>query len=151
VSRPAAHGCGDWMSLLDGVRVSRRWMTRHTPQLLAAWCDALTAERRRAIAARILQIAADLESEPDDADDMATESAWREFVVQIDARLVGGPDWLALAAALTRAAAAGYDVAVRLPALAAAAPLPDRHPARELHWRLLDDCPDALPRAQPDR
>lgn len=149
MSRLAAHGRGDWMSLLDGVRVSRRWMTRHTPQLLAAWCDAPTAEHRRAIAARILQIAADLESEPDDADDMAAESAWRAFVVRIDARLVRDPDWLPLAAALTRAAAAGYDVAVRLPALAAAAPLPGRHPARELHWRLLDDCPDALPALSP--
>jgi hypothetical protein len=149
MSPPAAHGRGDWMSLLDGVRVSRRWMTRHTPQLLAAWCDAPTAQHRRAIVARILQIAADLESEPDDADDMAAESAWRAFVVQIDARLVRNPDWLAQAAALTRAAAAGYDVAVRLPALAAAAPLPDRHPARELHWRLLDDCPDALPAPSP--
>lgn len=148
MSSPAARGRGDWMSLLDGVRVSRRWMTRHTPQLLAAWCDAPTAEHRRAIAARILQIAADLESEPDDADDMAAASTWRAFVVQIDARLVRDPDWLPLAAALTRAAAAGYDVAVRLPALAAA-PLPDRHPARELHWRLLDDCPDALPALNP--
>jgi hypothetical protein len=64
---------------------------------------------------------------------------------------VRGPDWPPLAAALTRAAAADYDIAVRLPALAAAAPLPARHPARELHWRLLDDCPDALPRAQPYR
>ncbi|SEK61521.1 hypothetical protein SAMN04515665_103187 [Blastococcus sp. DSM 46786] len=145
VSRPAAHGRGDWMSLLDGVRISRRWMTCHTPQLLAAWCDAPTAEHRRLIAARILQIAADLESEPDDVDDMAAASTWRAFVVQIDDRLVRDPAWLPLAAALTRAAAAGYDVAARLPALAAAAPVPDRHPARELHWRLLDDCPDALP------
>jgi hypothetical protein len=145
MSHPAAHSRGDWMSLLDGVRVSRRWMTRHTPDLLAAWCDAPTAEHRRAIAARILQAAADLESEPDDADDKAAESAWSELVARIDARLVRGPDWPPLAAALTRAAAADYGVAVRLPALAAAAPLPARHPARELHWRLLDDCPAALP------
>ena len=149
MSPPAAHGRGDWMSLLDGVRVSHRWMTRHTPQLLAAWCDAPTAERRRTIAARILQIAADLESEPDNVDDMAAASIWRAFVVQVDDRLVRGPDWPPLAAALTRAAAVGYDVAVRLPTLAAAAPLPDRHPARELHWRLLDDCPDALPALSP--
>jgi hypothetical protein len=149
MSPSAAHDRGDWMSLLDGVRVSRRWMTRHTPQLLAAWCDAETPERRRAIAARILQIAADLESEPDDADDRAAASTWRAFVVQIDARLVRGPDWLALAAALTRATAAHYDIVRRLPALAATAPLPDRHPARELHWRLLDDCPDALPAPSP--
>jgi hypothetical protein len=149
MSRSAAHSRGDWVSLLDGVRVSRRWMTRHTPDLLAAWCDADTPERRRLIAARILQAAADLESEPDDADDKAAESAWSELVARIDARLVRGPDWPPLAAALTRAAAADYGVAVRLPALAAAAPLPARHPARELHWRLLDDCPDALPAPSP--
>lgn len=149
MSPPVAHGRGDWMSLLDGVRISRGWMTRHTPQLLTAWCDAPTAGHRRAIAARILQIAADLESEPNDADDMAAAWTWRASVVQIDDRLVRGPDWLPLAAALTRAAAAGYDVAVRLPALAAAAPLPDRHPTRELHWRLLEDCPDALPALTP--
>ncbi|SOC48586.1 hypothetical protein SAMN05660748_1288 [Blastococcus aggregatus] len=142
---PAAHDHGDWMSLLDGVRISRAWMTRRTPQLLAAWCDAPTAERRRAIAARILQIAAGLESEPDDAEDTAAESAWMGLAARIDARLTDGPDWLPLAAALSRAAAAGYDVAARLPALATAAPLPARHPARELHWRLLDDCPHAPP------
>ena len=149
MSRSAAHSRGDWMSLLDGVRVSRRWMTRHTPDLLAAWCDADTPERRRAIATRILEFAADLESEPDGADDRAAESTWSELVARIDARLVRGPDWPPLAAALTRAAAACFDIAARLPALAAAAPLPARHPARELHWRLLDDCPDALPAPSP--
>ncbi|MCV2491680.1 hypothetical protein OF117_20240 [Geodermatophilus sp. YIM 151500] len=137
---------GEWVSLLAGVRISRAWMVRHTPDLLAAWCDAATAEGRRAIATRILQIAADLESEPEHGDeDAATDPAWRQLVARIDARLVDGPDWLPLAAALARAAAAGYDVAARLPALAAAAPLPARHPARELHWRLLDDGAAALP------
>ena len=137
---------GDWVSMVAGVRISRAWMVRHTPDLLAAWCDAATAEGRRAIATRILQIAANLESEPEDGDDdAATDPTWRQLVARIDARLVRGPDWLPLAAALARAAAAGYDVAARLPALAAAAPLPARHPARELHWRLLDDCAAALP------
>ncbi|RBY81532.1 hypothetical protein [Blastococcus sp. TF02A-26] len=136
---------GDWVSTLAGVRISRAWMLRHTPDLLAAWCDAATAEDRRTIATRILQIAADLESEPEHGDDAATDPAWRQLLARIDPRLVSGPDWLPLAAALARAEAAGYDVAARLPALAAAAPLPARHPARELHWRLLDDCAAALP------
>jgi hypothetical protein len=135
----------DWVTLLAGVRVSRAWMSRHTPDLLTAWRDAPSPEHRRAIATRILQVATDLESETDDIDDAAAEPALRELAVRIDARLVHGPDWLPLAAALTRAAAAGYDIAVRLPGLAATPPLPSRHPARELHWRLLDDCPDALP------
>ncbi|SDG04697.1 hypothetical protein SAMN05660662_0134 [Blastococcus aurantiacus] len=133
---------GDWVSLLDGVRVSRGWMSRHVPNLLAAWRDARTTEARRAIAKRILKVAAHLESE--DIADAASEPALRELVIRIDARLVRGPDWLPLAAALSRAAFAGYDVAARLPVLAAAAPLPARHPARELHWRLLGDCAAAL-------
>ncbi|WP_116451694.1 hypothetical protein [Blastococcus litoris] len=144
---PARRDRGDWVSLIDGVRVSRHWMTRHTPRLLAAWRDARTLERRRAVAVRILQVAAELESEPDgfDIDDTLADQPWRTVAERIDARLVCGPDWLPLAAALARAAAAGYDVVARLATLAAAAPLPERQPARELHWRLLDDCPAALP------
>ncbi|WNV75275.1 hypothetical protein [Geodermatophilus sp. DSM 44513] len=143
---PRGHERDDWVALVDGVRVSRRWMTRHTPQLLAAWRDAPTQRRRRTIAAHILLVAADLESEPDDAsgDSECATSAWQATVARIDPRLVVGPDWPLLAAALTRASLAGYDVATRLPELAAAAPLPVRHPGRELHWRLLDDCPAAV-------
>ena len=144
MSSTSPHSRSDWVMLLAGVRVSRAWMTRHTPDLLAAWRDAPTPEHRHAIATRILQIATDLESETDDVADTAVESALRELAVRTDARLVRGPDWLPFAAALTRAATAGYDVAARLPALAATAPLPARHPARELHWRLLADCPAAL-------
>ncbi len=135
---------GDWVTLLGGVRVSRQWMTRHTPELLAAWCEAVTEARRHAIAAEILRIAAELESEPVGRDREPEDSAWQAVAQRIDPRLLDGPDWRALTTALSRAAAAGYDVPARLPALAAA-PLPDRHPARELHWRLLDDCPAALP------
>ena len=146
MSSPSRYGRGDWVSLIDGVRVNRAWMNRHTPQLLADWCDARTPEARAAVAARILQIAAELESETDcpSVDETPADQA-RRLAEQIDARLVRGPDWPPLATALTRAAAAGYDVADRLPALAALAPLADRHPARELHWRLLEECPAALP------
>lgn len=138
----------DWITLLDGVRVGRRWMTRHTLRLLSAWCDATTRAGRDAIAAEILRIAAEVESDSStDAgrDTRGTSSGWEAIAERIDPRLVDGQDWPALSAALTRAAAAGYDVRTRLRALAAATPLPDRHPARELHWRLLDDFPGALP------
>jgi hypothetical protein len=135
---------GDWVALIDGVRVSRTWMTRHTPRLLAAWCHAGSPDERRAVAVRILQIATKLGSEPDGDHESVAHPAWESIAERIDPRLVHGPDWSPLAAALDRAAAAGYDIVRRLPALAAAAPLPDRHPARELHWRLLDDCPAAL-------
>ena len=65
--------------------------------------------------------------------------------------LLPGP---ALAVAMTRAAAAGYDVATHLSQLARTPPLPRRHAARELHWRLLDACPAAVHSPQeppPDR
>ncbi len=137
---------GDWVTLADGVRVSRTWMTRHTPRLLAAWCDTTCAEERRAVGVRILQMASALESEPDDRGREPSHQTWEVLAERIDPRLVSGPDWPPLAAALDRAAAAGYDVASQLPARARAGPLPDRHPARELHWRLLDHCPAAVPR-----
>ncbi len=138
-------GRGDWVALADGVRVSRTWMTRHTPCLLAAWCDATSAAERRAVGVRILRIASALESKIDDRGWEPSHRTWGVLAGLIDPRLVSGPDWPPLASALDRAAAAGYDVASRLPALARAAPLPARHPARELVWRLLDDCPAAVP------
>ena len=75
-------------------------------------------------------------------------SRWAEIVEAIDHRLVAGPDWPALAAALDRAAAAGYDLTIHLPRLAAE-PLPDRLPASELRYRLINEEPAAgtvLPR-----
>jgi hypothetical protein len=148
--------------MADGVRIGRRWMTQHTPQLLSAWRDASTALERRRLAARILQAAlhaarqaalqpghpaGDDEAVLGTGDGTAADAAERA-AARIDARLLRGPDWPPLAAALGRAAAAGYDVVGRLPTLAAA-PLPQRHPARELHWRLLEDCPAALPPSDP--
>ena len=53
------------------------------------------------------------------------------------------PYWPTLAAAIDRAATAGYDVTTALPALIAAAPLPDDHVARAVHYRLANDCPNA--------
>jgi hypothetical protein len=74
---------------------------------------------------------------------------WAEIVEAIDHRLVAGPDWPALAAALDQAAAAGYNLRINLPRLAAAEPLPDRLPACELRYRLINEEPAAgtlLPR-----
>jgi len=73
---------------------------------------------------------------------------WAEVAAAVDPRLAAGPDWAPLAVALARADAAGYHIAARLPELAAAAPLPRRHPARELHWRLLADCQAAAGTSQ---
>ena len=75
-------------------------------------------------------------------------SRWAEIVEAIDHRLVAGPDWPALAAALDQAAAAGYNLTINLPRLAAE-PLPDRLPAGELRYRLINEEPAAgtvLPR-----
>jgi AAA domain/DNA primase catalytic core, N-terminal domain/Toprim-like len=62
---------------------------------------------------------------------------WAELATQIDPRLVTDDGWTALAHTLDRAAAGGYDVTDRLPALADASPLPARYPARELQYRLI--------------
>ncbi len=65
---------------------------------------------------------------------------WVELGRGIRPDLIDGRDWEALAEALDRAHAAGYDVTGRLPELAAAEALPYRDPARDLHARLVADC-----------
>lgn len=52
-----------WVTLADGIRFSRRWLDRHTPSLQEAWQRADTEPARRAVVARILRAAADIESE----------------------------------------------------------------------------------------
>lgn len=69
---------------------------------------------------------------------------WGEVTDRIDERLAEDYDWPTLSATLDRAAAAGYDLASHLPALAADPPLPDQHPARELAYRVMTDCPAAI-------
>ncbi|MDQ3735808.1 MAG: toprim domain-containing protein, partial [Actinomycetota bacterium] len=78
------------------------------------------------------------------APDSTPTQRWEELVISIDPRLPTGDDWPLLADAISRADAAGYDVAANLPGLAGA--LPDRRPASELYWRLVDDCEAAAPR-----
>lgn len=70
---------------------------------------------------------------------------WTELAAEIHPRLGAGPDWPQLAAAITRAHDAGYNVAINLPRLAAQQPLPRDRPAAELYWRLLEDCEAAEP------
>jgi len=53
--------------------------------------------------------------------------------------------WPGLAAGLDRADAAGWDVASNLPRLVQQDEMPDRHPARELYYRLMNDCEAAIP------
>ena len=75
---------------------------------------------------------------------------WHELGHQVDPRLVTGPDWPALAAAMDRAHRAGYDLETHLPRLAAQHPLPDEQPARTLQNRLTDHCPAARLTIPPD-
>ena len=133
-SRPPSDA-DDWLPLVDGVRVRRRWLTEHAPRLLAAWDDAADEGGRSAVAAQILRAAAHVAGQPTVAvtGDRYAAWAWQAVAMAVDRRLTHGPDWPPLAAALSRAHAAGYDVALRLPALVTTAPPPDRHPARELH------------------
>lgn len=70
---------------------------------------------------------------------------WAQIARDVDPRLLAGQDWPRLAVALTRADAAGYNVAEGLPRLAAEAALPEHRPGAEMYWRLLDDCRAAAP------
>ena len=63
---------------------------------------------------------------------------WGDLADSIDEQIAESPGWPALNAALTAAAASGYDVAAGLPQLAEQAPLPVHDPAGELHHRLLN-------------
>jgi hypothetical protein len=65
------------------------------------------------------------------------------------AAVVEDPAWPGLAKAIERAHVAGWDVREGVARLVAQQEMPDRHPARELHYRLLSDCPAAMP-APPD-
>ena len=55
--------------------------------------------------------------------------------------------WPLLAAAIDRAHAAGWDVREGVPRLLAQLDMPDRHPAGELLYRLMSDCPAGFARA----
>lgn len=69
---------------------------------------------------------------------------WRSLVNALAPQVVDGSDWPVLAASLTRASQAGYDVPGRLPELVAQRPLPDAGAARSLYYRLGDECPEAF-------
>jgi len=67
------------------------------------------------------------------------DKRWRAVVRELG-EVVDDPGWPALAAALGRAQAAGWDVPRNLPQLLQQGELPDRRPASELHFRLIADC-----------
>lgn len=135
-----------WVSLEEGIRFSHRWLVERTPRLHEALQRARNGEQRRDIVLRILHAAAYSESETRaGAEDPGPANEWDAVAERIQPRLTQGSDWPLLVVALSRAAAAGYDVEAKLPGLAAASPLPERHPARELQWRLIGDCPAAVP------
>jgi DNA primase catalytic core len=69
---------------------------------------------------------------------------WQPLADSIDPKLTCEPDWPSLATAIARAHAAGYDVDQHLPRIAAKQPLPEQHPARELHYRLINEVPESV-------
>ncbi len=68
----------------------------------------------------------------------------RDLCAALDPRVVEDPHWPALAAALARAERAGVDVDAVARAAVDDRPLPAEHPARSLHYRLVDACDVAL-------
>ena len=69
---------------------------------------------------------------------------WQHTASELDRRLLTDPHWYALAGALDRVELAGVDVPSTLRAAAAEGPLPEQHPARALHYRLIEVCDAAL-------
>jgi hypothetical protein len=76
------------------------------------------------------------------------DDRWRPLADCLVPGVTDDAGWPMLAAALSRASDAGYDVPGRLPELVGRRPLPPVHAARSLYWRFLDDCPDAV---EPER
>ena len=62
---------------------------------------------------------------------------WQRTCQELDPRLLSDPHWLALAGALDRVELAGADVTATLALALADQALPVQHPARELHYRLV--------------
>jgi len=71
-------------------------------------------------------------------------SPWWELCATLDPRLVHDAHWPVLAAALTRAEQAGIDVTTTTRAAVHDRPLPAEHPARSLHYRLIEVTDAAL-------
>ena len=68
---------------------------------------------------------------------------WNQLLQSVDSRLADDPHLPALAAALDRVQLSGHDAPLML-AEAAVQALDPQHPARALHYRLIDACPAAL-------
>ena len=79
-------------------------------------------------------------SPPDLGDQTLATRRWQQAARNLDPRLLSDPHWLALAGALDRVALSGTDVEQTLTETAAQGPLPDEHPARTLHYRLIELC-----------
>lgn len=69
---------------------------------------------------------------------------WAGAVAAVDPRLLQDAHYPALAAALDRVDLIGVDASASLRTAAASGPLPEQHPARTLHSRLVDVCPSAI-------
>ena len=69
---------------------------------------------------------------------------WQAACATVDPRVVNDPHWPALTAALDRADSAGLDIPSTLAELTRGSPLPEQHPARALHYRLISTCPAAV-------
>lgn len=110
------------------------------PQPAPAGADADDDLLRRSLADRVPS----RPFRPDEPTTGQTASRWWQLCAAIDPRLIADQHWPALAAALIRVERAGTDVAATLSAITEGRPLPDPHPARSLHYRLVEVCEAAL-------
>jgi hypothetical protein len=92
-----------------------------------------------------LSDASSIEAKPPDHMSTGGETPaqkWATLCDAVDERITADPHWLALAAQLERAAAAGTDIGAVLHQVTADNALPEDHPARSLAYRVADVVPD---------
>jgi hypothetical protein len=75
------------------------------------------------------------------AADTHTDRQWRRLLAKAAPRAIADPFLTELEERLTNLSRAGFDATHLLRSAAAAAPLPDDHPAAALWWRILDQLP----------
>jgi hypothetical protein len=117
---------------LAAARLARRLTPvppRQVDAVLRAYADAEQTSRQAALAHGYLCAPAAV---------TLPGPQWRELCSTIDPRVTADAHWPVLAAALDRVAAAGVDVRKALDEIARGRELPEHHPARALHYRLLD-------------
>jgi len=123
--------------LINAVPAAAPTTTRAADAAAGATADE-SARQRLSQAAKNSAGGSDTTEDTGGREQKRPEDRWRAVVDSIDTRLTRDNGWLALAAALDRAAAEGMDIETELPRLLSeGGPLPERRAAQELQYRVI--------------